>query len=631
MALDPNLDLAVPRPPVETLVFRSEPENRYSAVLSELFSIFKDLRRSPRRSRIMVITASLIGVLIVNMAGQIYLNQWNGDFFRGIEQKNLPAIKSELWVFVQLVAVLLSVVVFQTWLHERFKIRVREWLTHHLLDKWLVHGRAYRLGISADEAVNPDQRIQEDVRNFSEMSADLGIGLIQATLLLLSFIGVLWAMSPVLHTDVGNYVITVPGYMVWVAVIYALIGSSLTARVGRPLILLNERRYAREASFRFSVVRVSESSESIAFYRGEADERKMIDHNLSLVLKLMARVSNSLARLTWITSGYGWIMLVLPVVVALPGYLDGSLDLGGMMMVVGAFGQVQASLRWFVDNFAKIADWRAALHRVVVFRDAVSHVDEYENEAEKIQLLDHPDGHLSFEQTKVSFIDGEVVISDATAHIQPGERVLITGESGSGKSTLFRAIGGLWPWGSGVIKLPPRDQIMFLPQKPYMPLGTLANSLSYPRSSNKSDRPLMEAALRRVNLHEFIPMLDEDQRWDKMMSLGQQQRLAFARLLIHKPRWVFLDEATSALDDFNQDSVMSLFTNELNESTILSIGHRPNLVDYHTRTLQLMTTQAGTVLRLRPKKRNLSRFAFWRTKNESPSLPEIKSAEEELH
>lgn len=629
MALDPNLDFAVPRPPVETLVFSKEPQGRYAAVFRELGSILKDLWQSPRKKRIALISASLIVVLIINMAGQIYLNQWNGDFFRGIEQKNLPMIKAELFIFLQLVAVLLSVVVLQTWLHERFKIRVREWLTHQLLDKWLVHGRAYRLGISADEAVNPDQRIQEDVRNFSEMSADLGIGLIQATLLLLSFIGVLWSMSPDLHTSLGSYNIIIPGYMVWIAVIYAFIGSGLTARVGRPLILLNERRYAREASFRFSVVRVSESSESIAFYRGESDERKMIDHNLGLVLKLMAKVSNSLARLTWITSGYGWIMLVLPVVVALPGYLDGTLDLGGMMMVVGAFGQVQASLRWFVDNFAKIADWRAALHRVVVFRDAVNMVDEYENQAEKIQLLDHPEGHLSFEQTKVSFIDGEVVISDATAHITPGERVLITGESGSGKSTLFRAIGGLWPWGSGVIRLPPREQIMFLPQKPYMPLGTLANSLSYPKNSSSGDRELMIEALRRVNLQEFIPMLDEDERWDKMMSLGQQQRLAFARLLVHKPKWVFLDEATSALDDFNQDSVMSLFTNELKESTILSIGHRPNLADYHTRTLQLMTTQAGTVLRLRPKRRALPKFAFWRRKNisaetnDSPSQKEL--------
>lgn len=606
----PPSEAAVARPPVETLVFKAPPQSPYAAVLSELWSMIKSLSDAPEKRRLIMIASTLIGILIVNMVAQVYLNRWQGRFYRALEKKDLDLILYQLIAFTGLIAVLLTVVVSQTLLHERFKIRLRQALTHRLLDQWLAPGRAYRLSISADEAVNPDQRIQEDVRNFGEMSADLSIGLIQSSFLLISFIGVLWIMSQKIYFDYHGSTFQIPGYMVWIAVIYALIGSLVTARVGRPLIALNEERYAQEAGFRFSIVRVSESSESVAFYSGEEDERKLINHSFDRVLSVMVEVSSALAKLTWVTSGYGWVMIVLPIMVALPGFLHGSLDLGGLMMVVGAFNQVQQSLRWFVDNFARIADWRAALHRVVVFRDAIQMVDEYENQTENIELLLHPEGHLSFEATKVSLIDGEVVIADATAHIHPGERVLIVGESGSGKSTLFRAVGGLWPWGSGIIRVPPKEDMMFLPQRPYMPLGTLAQALNYPKTALNKNREAMEEALTRVNLADFIKVLDVEERWDRLLSLGQQQRLAFARLLLHKPKWVFLDEATSALDDENQDRVMSLFTQELNQTTILSIGHRQGLAAYHTRSLQLASSQAGTILRRRRKP--VTRVRLWR-------------------
>ncbi len=600
------VDKSVARPPVEPLVFSHEPESKYWAVASELWSLIREMKGSPKLKHILALTAGLVTVLLVNMVFQVYLNNWNGAFYRAIEQKNVSMVWHQTWVALQLIAILLTVVVSQTWLHERMKISLREWLSHKLLDHWLQPGRAYRLAITSDTGVNPDQRIQEDVRNFSEGSADLSIGLTQSSLLLVSFIGVLWAMSSGIKFEVSGHMVQIPGYMVWVAILYAIIGSWVTARVGRPLIKLNEERYAHEGDFRFSIVRVSESSESIGFYSGEKDERKIINKSLGEVLEITRKSSGALARLTWITSGYGWLMLLVPVLVALPGYLQGALDLGGLMMVVGAFGQVQNSLRWFVDNFARIADWRAALHRVVVFRDAMRVVDEYENSSAQIELVDHPEGHLQFDHTKVSLIDGEVVIADATAHIRPGERVLIMGPSGSGKSTLLRAVGGLWPWGSGKIHLPPRDQIMFLPQKPYMPMGTLAEALNYPVKHAGYSREEMGTALARVNLEEFIPLLDQLERWDKLMSLGQQQRLAFARLLLHKPKWVFLDEATSALDDQNQHTVMTLFTEELHETALLSIGHRPGLSDYHTRTLHLTATGEGTILRRRPKPERIS-------------------------
>lgn len=604
----PEITRSVARPPVEPLIFIDEPESKYWAVAGELWSILRDIKLSPKRRTIFMFSGALLIVLLLNMVGQVYLNRWQGVFFRAVERKNSQMIWSELLVFVPLVAALLAVVVSQTWLHERLKISLRDWLSNKLLDQWLAPARAYRLAITSDSAVNPDQRIQEDVRNFCEMTTDLGIGLLQAVLLLASFIGVLWGMSADIQFEIRGANVHIPGYMVWVAIIYAVVGSWVTAKVGKPLIQLNEERYTREADFRFSVVRVNENAESIGFYSGEQDERKIINDHLDSVLAMMRRISFALARLTWVTSGYGWVMIVLPVLVALPGYFQGALDLGGLMMVVGAFNQVQSSLRWFIDSFARIADWRAALHRVVVFRDALDFVDEYENDQEQIEILPHPEGHLVFDQTKISLIDGEEVIADATAHILPGERVLLQGPSGSGKSTLFRAVGGLWPWGSGKIFVPPRKEMMFLPQRSYIPPGTLAQALSYPMRNVEFTPEDMENALKRVNLEDFIPSLGKIDRWDKLMSLGQQQRVAFARLILHRPKWVFMDEATSALDAENQSRMMSILSEDLKETTVMSIAHREGLDEYHTRTLQLTPTTEGSVLRRRRKKVWTSRW-----------------------
>ena len=603
IGIENAVDKTVARPPVETLVLKEEPESKYAAVASEAWSLCKDLRGSKERWPLTGLVSGVGIVLVLNMIGQIYLNNWNGAFYRGIERKDTAILWTQSGVFLGLIACLLCIVVAQTWLHQRLKITLREWLSHRLLDRWMMPGRSYRLSITSDSGVNPDQRIQEDVRNVSEMTTNLGIGFVQSSLLLVSFIGVLWTMSTGIKFEVAGVMVQIPGYMVWVAVIYAGIGSLIAWFVGRPLIELNEKRYAQEADFRFSIVRASESSESIAFYSGEQDERKTINKSFDGVLDIMRKSTGALARLTWVTSGYGWLMLIVPVLVALPGYLQGAMDLGGLMIVVGAFGQVQGSLRWFVDNFALIADWRAALHRVVVFRDAIDMVDEYEGRDQQIQRIPHPEGKLSFEHTKVSLIDGEVVIADAHATILPGERVLIMGPSGSGKSTLLRAVGGLWPWGSGRIHMPPLEQTMFLPQKPYMPLGTLAEALSYPHIDRRPPEEDMKQALARVHLEDFIPMLDQYERWDRLMSLGQQQRLAFARIILHKPKWVFLDEATSALDDLNQHACMTLFSEELSGTAVLSIGHRPGLSDYHTRILHLTGTDRGTILRRTKKQR----------------------------
>jgi putative ATP-binding cassette transporter len=575
------------------------PEKRTAA--EDLRQVCTGLARPPFRRPLALLSSAIVVVLIANMVGQVYLNRWNGAFFDAIENKDMAEVGHQLVIFAGIVAILLALVVSQTWLQEIIKLRLREALTHRLLDDWLVQGRAYRLGISAEAGVNPDQRMQEDARHFSELSAELAIGFLHHALLLVTFVSVLWGLSRDVSFTVFGMMVAIPGYMVWCAIAYAALGSTLTWLVGRRLVALNSERYAREADLRFGLVRVSERAEAIALYGGEGDERRIINRVLDDLLMAVRRLAFALARLTWITSGYGWIAIVVPVVVALPGYIQGTLSLGGLMMVVGAFNQVQAALRWFVDNYAKIADWRAALYRIAVFDAALQDVDDMGEDAEQIVLADHPAGHLAFENVSVITADGKVVIEEATAEVKPGERILIVGESGTGKSTLFRAMAGLWPWGSGRILLPPRERMMFMPQYPYMPLGTLRAAACYPDAPDAYGTAEIGAALERVGLGEFATALDREERWDRLMSLGQQQRLAFARLLLHRPDWVFLDEATGALDLENQARVMSIFAEELAGTTIVSIAHRQSLEPFHSRALQLVASEEGARLRRRAR------------------------------
>ncbi|SMF78306.1 putative ATP-binding cassette transporter [Tistlia consotensis] len=563
---------------------------------SETFALLRHLWRSGHRRRIGVLAAGIVAVLVGNMIGQIRLNEWHGTFFDALDQQHLDVFGQQLLVFLVIVGGLLTLVVGQTWMQEMLKVRLREWLTHHLLDEWLVAGRAYRLGLAGQIGVNPDQRIEEDTRKLTELSAVLGVGLLQAVLLLVSFIGILWGLSSNVVFVLDGSSFTIPGYMVWCAILYAFLGSLLTWRVGVPLIGLNAERYAREADLRFALVRVSESAESIALFGGEKDERRQLEGNLDRVITAMRGLSVGLSRLTWITSGYGWIAIVVPIVVASPGYFSGGLTLGGMMMVVGAFNQVQASLRWFVDSFPQIADWRATLRRVSAFKAAVARLDEIDEAIDSISLVRGPEDQLAFDGVSVLLSDGRVVIAEATVEIGRGERVLIVGESGAGKSTLFRAVAGLWPWGSGTITLPDPETMMFMPQRPYLPLGSLRAAITYPDRPDAFPTAEVEAVVKRVGLSEFLSALDLEARLDKSLSLGQQQLVGFARLLLHKPAWVFLDEATSALDEVSQRRVMSIFDQELAGATVLSIGHRPGLEAFHTRTLHLIRTPRGATL-----------------------------------
>jgi vitamin B12/bleomycin/antimicrobial peptide transport system ATP-binding/permease protein len=574
-------------------------------VTAQLSCLLAALWASRYRRRVGLLTAGIVVVLCANAVGQIRLNTWQGAFFDALEQRNLAIFGAQLLVFGVIVGGLLVLVVAQTWLKEMLQVRLREWLTHDLLDRWLAPKRAYLLAHAGEIGVNPDQRVHEDTRHLIDLSADLAVRLLQASLLLVSFIGVLWVLSAQVVFVVGARSFTVPGYMVWCALAYALGGSWLAWRVGRPLIPLNATRYAREADLRFSLVRVSECAEGIALYGGEADERRLLNGTVGHVLTVMGRLAGGLARLTWVTSGYGWLGLIAPIVVAAPGYFGGGLSFGGLMMVIGAFNQVQQSLRWFVDEFHRIADWRATLLRVMALREALATPDGSDDDRERIELVDHAAAHLTLDHLTIALGGGaRAALDHARIEIAPGERVLIVSETAADKSTLFRALAGLWAWGTGTIHLPPRPSMMFMPQRPYLPLGSLRAAVSYPASPGRFDDAAVRAALMRVGLGHLVPALEHAQRWDKELPVEEQQRLAFARLLLHRPRWVLIDDAMGALDDEHRRLMLSMFEHELADAAVLSIARSPVHDGFYARILHFRRLSEGAVtVPLRPRHR----------------------------
>ena len=559
----------------------------WRSAISQGSSLLRALSASPERRRLIWLTAGLFSVLCAIVVGQVRLNVWQGDFYDALEQRNIDAFLYQIGVFLVIVGILLILVVSQTWLQEMIKVRLREWLTRDLLDEWLVPKRAYHLQFAGEIGVNPDQRMQEDARHLTELSAGLGIGFLQALLLLLSFLGVLWMLSEQVVFTVSGRSFTIPGYMVWCALAFAMAGSWLSWRVGRPLIQLNYDRYSAEADLRFALVRDSENAEGIALHKGEQDERRILDGSVNRLINIMRQLANRLARLTWITSGYGWLGLVAPILIAAPGYFAGNLSFGGLMMVVGAFSQVQSSLRWFVDNFACIADWRATLSRIVNFRDALLAVEDLHHDVPRISATENSCGNLVLDDVTLYLPNGQAALDETYIAVGPGEHVLIVGGPGSGKTALVLALAGIWPWGTGSIRMPARASMLFLRERPYLPLGTLRAAIAYPAPPQQIDDAEMDAALRMVGLDYLQPSLNCEERWDRMLSLDEQQRLAFARLLLYSPKWVFLDDALSALDKDHREALMSLFNGPLAGATVVSTTRSLEENHFYSRTFNL--------------------------------------------
>lgn len=559
-------------------------------LLAHVGAFLAAVRGASNKRRIYLLATAVTVVVGAATIGQIRLNVWQRDFYDALAQRHVDLLVDQLLVFGAIVAALVAFEVAQTWLKQTIQIGLRSAITGEVMDEWLQPRRAYLMTWAGDVGVNPDQRIQEDCRHLCELCAELGVGLMQSTLMLISFVGVLWVMSENVALVIDGGRITIPGYMVWCALAYALLGSWATWRVGRPLVALDAEHYAREADFRFALVHTNEAAEAIGLSGGEADARRDLGTQLGRALAISRRIALGLANLTWVTAGHGWLALVVPIIVAAPGYFGGILTFGELLMVSGAFLQVQNATRWFVENFARIADWRATLLRVMVFRLALPTVGPMAGRAGRIEVAPHPDGHLALEALSVALPDKKVSPLERSLVLAPGDRLVVTGGAGSGKSMLFRAIAGLWPWGSGRVLLPPAQDMMFLPQRPYLPMGSLRQVVSYPTPAEKVSDGDIRMALERVGLRHLAPMLDEVRRWDKELPLDEQQCLAFARLLLRRPKWVVMDDPLTAVDPARQGDLCRIFDRELPGTAVLAIGRSPAMAPVGCRLAALSST-----------------------------------------
>jgi putative ATP-binding cassette transporter len=550
------------------------------------------LRLSRERGWILAFGAGIVVVVIMTVIGQLRLNKWQGSFYQAISDRDLHGFMMQLVVFAVVAAILVALNYGQTWLQEMLKIRLRAGLTNDLLDQWLQPQQAYRLALVGEIGVNPDQRLQEDVRHLSELTASLAIGLFQASVLLFGFVDVLWALSDKVRFMIGGVERVVPGYMVWCAAIYALAGSALAWWVGRPLIRLNEEHYAREADLRFAMVRVSEAAEGIALYAGEPAERSLLDATLTRVLSVMKQLANRLAGLIWVTASYGYVAMVVPIIVASPGYFSGTLNFGELMMVVGAFNQVQSSLRWWVDNFPALADWRATFQRVMTLYDGLIGIGKMDQAAPGIKIT-HAGDRLRMVDLAITVPNGVSRLDQREVTIEPGQHVQISGTAGSGKAMLFRVLAELWTSGSGAVELPDRRTMMFMPQRPYLPQGTLAEVLAYPEPAGSFADAALIAAIERVGLKHHADGLAETRRWDRVLTLGEQHAVTFARALVHKPAWIILDEVLETLEG-EIEWVVDLMTHDLQATTIVSIDGSTIEHELFSRTLRLSLQPSAT-------------------------------------
>ena len=539
----------------------------------------------------------LLGVINVGIA--LWLNIWNRDFFNALDKKDTGQLLQLLWVLAAIVCSAGVAVAIQLHVKRRLQINWRSWLSHVTVQRWLNSGRQYQLGMLAEEVDNPDGRIAEDIRVSTELAVEFAQSILQCVLQLVTFLSVLWVLSGSMPIRIGGLEIDLPGYMVWCAVAYALIGSLLTYALGRGLIQAGNVRQSREADFRSGLTRSREHAEGIALMRGEDDERERLRGSLFDLRSAWNVQTRGQGNLSLLTSSLAYLAPIVPLIVALPRYLGGEIALGGLMQTAQAFSSVQWALSWLIDNFPKFAEWRASTDRVVHLHVALTDLEEDAEAPDDARIVVHPPSdsdRLIMRELGVARPDGEMLVAEAEVTIQRPERVLIRGQSGSGKSTIMRAVAGVWPWGRGSIHLP-TGAITFMPQKPYFPLGTLRDIMLYPTAPEGISDEALKDMLHKVGLDHLRGRLDETERWDHILSGGEQQRVAFARVLVHKPDWIFMDEATSALDETGQENVMKLLIEELPETSVVSIGHRPGLEVFHTRELTLMPGADGTKLR----------------------------------
>ena len=526
----------------------------------------------------------LAAVVALNL-GMVYisvlLNKWRNSFYNALQDKNIDAFYALIGQFSLLAAVLIVCAVYRLYLNQMLQIRWRRWLTDRYLEHWIGARVYYRMQLTDRGTDNPDQRIAQDLALFVDNTLSLALGLLSAVVTLASFVTILWTLSGTLEFALAGSPVSIPGYMVWVAVLYAIAGTWLTHVVGRPLIALNFNQQRFEANFRFSLVRFRENMESIAIYGGERGEMRGLGRRFTDVVGNWWEIMRRQKKLSWLSSGYGQIAIIFPYVVQAPRYFSGAIQLGGLMQTADAFGQVQDALSWFVSAYTQLAEWRATVDRLTGFQAGI----------ERARIAGQDDAGITAAtagptlETQALTLDlpnGSPLVAPFDAQVAPGQSVLVTGPSGSGKSTLFRAFAGIWPFGGGRV-VRPAARVLFLPQKPYLTIGSLREQVAYPAPPDAFDDDAVRAALVDSGLSPLAERLGEEHHWALMLSPGEQQRVAFARAFLHRPQWLFLDEATSSLDEASEAALYRRLKERLPDTTVISIGHRSALTAFHER------------------------------------------------
>jgi vitamin B12/bleomycin/antimicrobial peptide transport system ATP-binding/permease protein len=534
---------------------------------------------------ILAMRLSIVGLTVI-------LSFWRAEFYNALQDKDWKAFVELLLTyhrtdggimpgFVVLSTVWIALFVYAVYVTQYLQIRWRRWLTREYLQRWLADRAYYRISLTTDKAAvatdNPDQRISEDLNDFTTTTLSLAVDFLSNIVSLFSFISILWGLSG----TIAVFGVPIPGYMVWVALVYAVVGTWLTHLVGRPLALLNFRRQRVEADFRYALVRFRENMENIALYRGEAEEAATMRERFANVITNWRQIMSRTKLLNSLTSGYDQVAVIFPYAVAAPRYFSGAMQLGGLMQTAQAFGEVQQALSWFVGAYASLAQWRAVVERLSTFDRAI--VDARSAADAGIVAADSPDGTLNLHDVTIKLPDGTKLLDGADLVLTPGHSVVVKGRSGTGKSTLFRALAGIWPFGSGRVQLP--DRAFFLPQRSYVPLGTLRHVIAYPNAAEAFTDADMHQVLADVGLSQLEDRLDQDDNWPMRLSGGEQQRLGFARALLAKPAWIFMDEATASLDGEAEDALYRILKQRLPDATLVSIAHRESVARYHDRQL----------------------------------------------
>jgi putative ATP-binding cassette transporter len=579
------------------------PEEAEQARKSYLFKRFWVTARGfwgKSRDRIAwVASIGLLLLIILFVAVQYGINVWNRHIFDAIEKRDAATV---LWlsaVFFPLAFTSVALGVAQVWARMGIQRRWRAWLTNNVVSRWLSHGRYYQLNLVAGDHKNPEYRIAEDLRIATEAPVDFVAGVISALLSAATFIIVLWAIGGALTVSLGGTTLTIPGFLVVAAIAYAIVASSAMAVIGRRFAAISEGRNQAEAEYRYVLTRVRENGESIALLGGEDEEREGIDRSLRKVLRQWALLCGQHMRTTIISQGSSIIAPVVPILLCAPKFLEGSMTLGEVMQAASAFTIVQSAFGWLVDNYPRLADWNACARRIASLMMSIDGLERAET-GDDIGRIGRGettgDTMLSLKDLTVTLGDGTAVVDQTEVEIEPGERLLVAGDSGSGKSTLIRAISGLWPWGSGHIDVHPDRRLFMLPQRPYVPSGTLRRAAAYPGAADDWTPDQIKMVLDKVGLAHLKDKIEEETAWDQTLSGGEKQRLAFARLLLHHPDIIVLDEATSALDEKSQDKMMKLLIKELPSATLVSVAHRAELETFHSRKIVLERRKNGAKL-----------------------------------